>query len=107
MRSKQKATIIELRSCGLLLCPSQTLTDNISRLLRERCLIPDIATILGTVPSESAGLSESVPAPSPTEPACPPDPVEQLYRELEVKIREYRPKDDLTALEKAFRFASR
>jgi len=33
--------------------------------------------------------------------------VEQLYRELEVKIREYRPKDDLTALEKAFRFARR
>jgi len=31
--------------------------------------------------------------------------VEQLYRGLEVKIREYRPKDDLTALEKAFRFA--
>ena len=37
----------------------------------------------------------------------PPDPVEQLYRELEAKIREYRPKDDLAALEKAFRFASR
>ena len=37
----------------------------------------------------------------------PPDPVEQLYRELEAKIREYRPKDDLTALEKAFRFASK
>ena len=33
--------------------------------------------------------------------------MEQLYRELEAKIREYRPKDDLTALEKAFRFASK
>jgi GTP pyrophosphokinase len=33
--------------------------------------------------------------------------VEQLYRELEAKIREYRPKDDLAALEKAFRFASK
>ena len=33
--------------------------------------------------------------------------MEQLYRELEAKIREYRPKDDLSALEKAFRFASK
>jgi len=33
--------------------------------------------------------------------------VEQLYRELEAKIREYRPKDDFTAIEKAFRFASK
>ncbi len=31
--------------------------------------------------------------------------MEQLYRELEAKIREYRPKDDLTGLERAFRFA--
>ena len=31
--------------------------------------------------------------------------MEQLYRDLEVKIREYRPKDDLAPLEKAFRFA--
>jgi GTP pyrophosphokinase len=30
-----------------------------------------------------------------------------LYRELECKIREYRPKDDLSNIEKAFRFASR
>ena len=35
------------------------------------------------------------------------DPVEQLYRELEAKIREYRPKDDLAVVEKAFRFAAR
>ncbi|HUI53774.1 MAG TPA: bifunctional (p)ppGpp synthetase/guanosine-3',5'-bis(diphosphate) 3'-pyrophosphohydrolase [Bryobacteraceae bacterium] len=41
-------------------------------------------------------------------PVPPPlDPVEQLYRELEAKIREYRPKDDFTAIEKAFRFASK
>jgi GTP diphosphokinase / guanosine-3',5'-bis(diphosphate) 3'-diphosphatase len=33
--------------------------------------------------------------------------VEQLYRELETKIHEYRPKDDLTAIQKAFRFAAR
>jgi GTP pyrophosphokinase len=31
--------------------------------------------------------------------------VEQSYRELEAEIREYRPKDDLSGLEKAFRFA--
>jgi GTP pyrophosphokinase len=31
--------------------------------------------------------------------------VEQFYRELEDKIREYRPKDDLTSVAKAFRFA--
>jgi GTP pyrophosphokinase len=35
------------------------------------------------------------------------DPVEQLYRELESKVREYRPHDDLTVLEKAYRFASK
>jgi GTP diphosphokinase / guanosine-3',5'-bis(diphosphate) 3'-diphosphatase len=53
------------------------------------------------VPSESA-----VPSEFPSVPP-PPDPVEQLYRDLEVKIREYRPKDDLAPLEKAFRFASK
>ena len=31
--------------------------------------------------------------------------MEQSYRELEAEIREYRPKDDLSGLEKAFRFA--
>ena len=35
------------------------------------------------------------------------DPVEQLYRELEAKVQEYRPKDDLSGLEKAYRFASK
>ena len=35
------------------------------------------------------------------------DPVEQLYRELETKVQEYRPKDDLSMLEKAYRFASK
>jgi GTP pyrophosphokinase len=33
--------------------------------------------------------------------------VDQLYRELEAKVREYRPKDDFSPVEKAFRFASR
>jgi GTP diphosphokinase / guanosine-3',5'-bis(diphosphate) 3'-diphosphatase len=51
------------------------------------------------VPSESAGLTESNPA------APPADPVDQLYRELEAKLREYRPKDDFAPLEKAYRFA--
>jgi GTP pyrophosphokinase len=42
------------------------------------------------------------------ETAPPPltsDPVDSLYRELEDKIREYRPKDDLSPLQAAFRFA--
>jgi guanosine-3',5'-bis(diphosphate) 3'-pyrophosphohydrolase len=48
--------------------------------------------------------SESVSLPG--DPPPPPlDPVEQLYAELAAKIREYRPKDDLAPLEKAFRFA--
>jgi guanosine-3',5'-bis(diphosphate) 3'-pyrophosphohydrolase len=32
--------------------------------------------------------------------------VGQLFADLEAKVREFRPKDDLTALEKAYRFAS-
>ena len=43
---------------------------------------------------------------APAPPPEPADPVERLYRELEAKIREYRPKDDLAPLRKAFRFAS-
>jgi len=52
------------------------------------------------VSSEPSSFSSLDPAPPP------PDPVEQLYRELEAKIREYRPKDDLSNIGKAFRFAS-
>jgi GTP pyrophosphokinase len=51
------------------------------------------------VPAESASLPEPAPA------ILPLDPVEQLYRELEAKIREYRPKDDLAPLRRAFDFA--
>jgi len=51
------------------------------------------------VPAESASVPESLPLP------YPPDPVEQSYGELEAAIRQYRPKDDLSGLEKAFRFA--
>ncbi len=36
---------------------------------------------------------------------APGDPVARLYAELEEKIREYRPKDDLAPLAKAYRFA--
>ncbi len=39
-------------------------------------------------------------------PALPPDPVETAYRELETRVREFRPTEDLTPLEKAFRFAA-
>ncbi len=53
------------------------------------------------MPSESTSLSQPASVPPPS------DPVEVLYRELETKIREYRPKEDLSALEKAFRFASK
>jgi GTP pyrophosphokinase len=51
------------------------------------------------VAAESARLSE------PASTILPPDTVEQLYRELESKIREYRPKDDLAPLRRAFDFA--
>ena len=51
------------------------------------------------MPAEFASIPESFPA----EPH--PDSVERLYQELESKIHEYRPKEDLTALEKAFHFA--
>jgi GTP diphosphokinase / guanosine-3',5'-bis(diphosphate) 3'-diphosphatase len=55
------------------------------------------------VPPESPSLSE----PSPPSAPLVSDPVEQLYRELENSVREYRPKDDLSQLEKAYRFASK
>ena len=46
----------------------------------------------------------SVPAVPPVTP--PPDRIEQLFQELCVKIREYRPRDDIASVEKAFRIAS-
>jgi len=36
----------------------------------------------------------------------PPDRIEQLFQELEDKVREYRPRDDLSFMEKAFRTAA-
>jgi len=53
------------------------------------------------------GAPESVSLPNPLTISPPADPVAQLYLELEANVREYRPKDDLSGLEKAFRFASK
>ncbi len=39
-------------------------------------------------------------------PPPPPDPVETAYRELETRIHELRPNEDLAPLEKAFHFAA-
>jgi GTP diphosphokinase / guanosine-3',5'-bis(diphosphate) 3'-diphosphatase len=50
------------------------------------------------VPAETPSLSDTVPS-------LPPDSVDQLYLELESKVREYRPKDDLAPLQKAYQFA--
>jgi len=46
------------------------------------------------------GLVSSEPLPAPL------DPLEQLFSDLKAKVREFRPKDDLAPLDKAFRFAS-
>ena len=49
--------------------------------------------------TESASLSGSLPLPRPL------DAANTLYAELVAKIREYRPNDDLSSVEKAFHFA--
>src|SRR5579862_7900996 len=41
-----------------------------------------------------------------TVPAAPPGQVEQLFSDLQAWLRERRPNEDLTALERAYRFAS-
>src|SRR6267378_20505 len=41
-----------------------------------------------------------------SQPVAPEAGVDQLFTELEAKVREYRPKDDIAPLEKAFQFAS-
>src|SRR5579884_3280116 len=51
--------------------------------------------------------SDVVPACPPTPPATiAPDSVDQLYQELEDKVRTQRPREDLTPLGKAYRFAA-
>jgi GTP pyrophosphokinase len=53
--------------------------------------------------------SEPTPEPAPTPPPVPagPDPLETNFERLLATIRETRPKDDLTGIEKAWRFAAR
>src|ERR1022692_4959437 len=67
-----------------------------------RCAAPGprVSATIKLVSPEVSSVSE-VPTLSP-----PPDRIEQLYRELEDKIREYRPRDDLAPVEKAFRTAA-
>jgi GTP pyrophosphokinase len=51
--------------------------------------------------------SESTdPVPQAVLPPPAPDPVETVYRELETRVLELRPNEDLAPLEKAFRFAA-
>jgi len=52
------------------------------------------------VPPEFSSVSEAPSAVSI------PDRREPLFQELEAKVREYRPKDDLSLLEKAYQFAA-
>src|SRR5882757_4825398 len=59
-----------------------------------------VITLLPSDPAEA--LPQAVP-PS-LEPV--PDPVETTYRELEARVKELRPNEDLAPLEKAFRFAA-
>ncbi len=42
----------------------------------------------------------------PPDPVSRPLPTEELFQELLVKLHDFRPRDDLSAVEKAFRFAS-
>jgi GTP pyrophosphokinase len=42
----------------------------------------------------------------PPDPVGQDDPVEQLYRDLEARVRELRPGEDLATLEQAYRFAA-
>jgi len=52
-------------------------------------------------------VSPEVTSVTPAPPVSPPpDRIEQLFQELCNKIREYRPRDDLSAVEKAFRTAA-
>ncbi|MEK7405331.1 MAG: bifunctional (p)ppGpp synthetase/guanosine-3',5'-bis(diphosphate) 3'-pyrophosphohydrolase [Acidobacteriota bacterium] len=52
-------------------------------------------------PSGSVSVSGQTLTPPPAS-----TPLDDLYRELEAKVREQRPREDLAALEKAYRFAS-
>src|ERR1700733_719868 len=54
----------------------------------------------------SSESSDPVPQAVLPLPALAPDPVETAYRELETRVREFRPTEDLAPLEKAFEFAA-
>src|SRR5579871_3480468 len=53
-----------------------------------------------------ASDSTEVVVPAPSAEPTPPDRVEQLFHQLEARVRELRPTEDLATLEKAYRFAA-
>src|ERR1051326_2437881 len=57
------------------------------------------------MPSDSTETAAATALP-PQVVALATEPVEKLYRELEARVREIRPTEDLAALEKAYRFAA-
>ncbi|MGA3099534.1 MAG: HD domain-containing protein, partial [Bryobacteraceae bacterium] len=50
-------------------------------------------------------MPSELPGSLPVSLSAADDAVERLRSDLEARVREYRPKDDLSALDKAFRFA--
>jgi guanosine-3',5'-bis(diphosphate) 3'-pyrophosphohydrolase len=56
--------------------------------------------------TEITAMSSESTDPVPQAVLVAPDPVENAYRELETRVREFRPNEDLAPLEKAFRFAA-
>ncbi|MFB3779365.1 MAG: bifunctional (p)ppGpp synthetase/guanosine-3',5'-bis(diphosphate) 3'-pyrophosphohydrolase [Bryobacteraceae bacterium] len=60
-------------------------------------------------PTRTGGVSEGGPPSIPAACTSHPEPaalLDELYRELENKVRELRPREDLNGLERAYRFAS-
>src|SRR6202451_1292789 len=54
----------------------------------------------------SSESTDPVPQAVLPSPALAPDPVETTYRDLEARVHEFRPTEDLAPLEKVFRFAA-
>ena len=75
------------------------------RVRRQDCLPhkPNRPPVSATIKAVSPEVSSAPDVPSVPP---PPDRIEQLFQELETKIREYRPRDDLARIEKAFRLAA-
>ncbi len=61
---------------------------------------PPVSATIKVVSPEVSSVTEATP-PSP-----PVDRIEQLFQELDAKVREYRPRDDLSGLDKAFHTAA-